>query len=209
LVLAANVALSKKKAGRYEEIVIQKLIPYFIGKGYEVVPHSRLNIAWGPIISDIDVLLIKDGLLTCVEVKSCKDKISRAPEQINQIKDFVDYAYVATEKAVQNWSTENVGLILVNGNTIKVMKKARKFSKKPTFLSILCLKKSCLNRMLTSDFTNFQHIDKFDLAKKVYSKRGSKCTRKYIREIVTCGENCSVCPIDDYNKQLSVKTPKL
>jgi hypothetical protein len=198
MVLASNVALSTKKAGRYEEVVIQKLIPFFIGKGYEVVPHSRLNIAWGPIISDIDILLVKNGLLTCIEVKSCKDKISRAPDQINQIQDFVDYAYVATEKTVKNWSTDNIGLILVSGQMIKIAKRAKKFTKKPKFLSVLCLKKNCIARMLASDTSCFQHIDKYDLAKKAYSKKGGKCIRKYVREVVTCGEDCDIsCPIDN------------
>ena len=137
-----------------------------------MVTHSRLNIAWGPIISDIDILLVKNGLLTCVEVKSCKDKISRAPDQINQIRDFVDYAYVATEKKVKNWKTENVGLILVNGEKIKIEKRARKFTKKPQFLSVLCLKKNCIARMLTPNITSFQHTDKYDLAKQAYSKKG-------------------------------------
>ncbi len=199
--LASNIALSTKKAGRYEEAIIQKLIPFFTCKGYEVVPHSRLNIAWGPIISDIDVLLLKDGLLTCIEVKSCKDKISRAPEQINQINDFVDYAYVATEKKVKNWNTESVGLIMVNGQEIKMVKRARKFTKKPKFLSVLCLKKTCIAMMLNSSVESFQRIDKYDLAKKAYSKKGTKCTRKYLREIVTCGAKCNTfCPLTDCEK---------
>ena len=184
--------------GKYEEVIIKKLVAYFNSKGYEVIPHSRLNIAWGSIISDVDLLLLKDGLITCVEVKSCKDKIARAPEQINRIRDFVDYAYVATERTVKNWAVPDVGLILVQEGTIKTVKRARKFKNKPRFLSVLSLKKKCLAKMFDMNIKYMHRINKYDLAQNAYSAKGTKCNRKYLREIVTCGESCNLyCPITD------------
>ncbi len=201
MVLASNIAPSMKKKGKYEEAIIQRLIPYFTSKGYEVIPHSRLNVAWGPIISDVDLLLIKNGLITYVEVKSSKDKIARASEQINQTRDFVDYAYVATEKNVINWSISDVGLILVKAETIKMVKRARRFTKKPMFLSVLCLKKKCLAKLTGVDDSYIKRVDKYDLAQNAYTIKGSKCTRKYLREIVTCGEACTIfCPIVKMSK---------
>jgi hypothetical protein len=203
LVVIANIPKSKKIAGKYEEVLIGKLTRYFESKGYSIIPHSRLNIAWGPIISDVDILLIKDGLITCVEVKSKKDNINRAPQQVNRIKDFVDYIYIATEKRTPEWALPDVGLILVQQDEIKLIKRPKKLSNKPTFLSVLSLRKKCIAKLLGKDI-NFKAVDKYDLAQNVYSLRRSKCSRKYLREIVTCGESCSeFCPIDRISEKIN------
>ena len=187
--------------GKYEEVIIKKLISYFKSKGYDVVPHSRLNIAWGPVISDVDLLLVKNGLLTCIEVKSCKDKIARAPEQVDRIRDFVDYAYVATEKIVKNWTIRDVGLILVQESAVKIVKRARKFENKPRFISVLSLKKKCLAKMFGLNIDYLNRVGKYDLAQNAYAVKGTKCSRKYLREIVTCGESCALfCPITELFK---------
>ena len=202
MVLVANIAKSKKKLGKYEKAIINRLKEYFLCQGYEVVPHSRLNIAWGSILSDVDLLLLKENLLTYIEVKSCRDKISRAPEQIERIKDFVDYAYVATERAVPSWSIPKVGLILVNGDNIDVIKVAKKFRNKPKFLSLLMLKKKCLATFFSVDINSLRQIDKYDLAQNVYTLKVFKCNREYLREIATCGENCSAfCPIKEQSSR--------
>lgn len=201
MVLVANIAKSKKRLGKYEKTIINRLTEYFLCKGYEVVPHSRLNVAWGSILSDVDLLLLKDNLLTCVEVKSCRDKIGRAPEQIERIKDFVDYAYVATEREVPNWNIPKVGLILIQDDCINVVRVAEKFQNKPKFLSLLTLKKKCLGMFFSVDINSLRQIDKYDLAQNVYTLKAAKCSRDYLREIATCGENCSVfCPMTEHSK---------
>jgi Holliday junction resolvase-like predicted endonuclease len=194
MILAQNICKSTKHVGKYEEKIIQTLAAYFQLEGYEVVPHSSLNIAWGSVISDVDLLLIKNQLLTFVEVKSSKDKIARAKKQIDRVKDYVDYAYVATEKNVEDWALVKVGLIRVRDRTVTLLKNPSKFSKKPRFYSVATLKKKCLARLFGIDNRHILSVSKYELAKHVYTKR--KCTRSILREIVTCGELCATnCPI--------------
>lgn len=194
MILTQNIYKSTKHIGKYEEKIIQTLSEHFQLKGYEVVPHSSLNIAWGSVISDVDLLLIKNQLLTFIEVKSSKDKLARAKRQIDRVMDYVDYAYVATEKHVKDWELVNVGLIHVQDGTVTLFKNPRKFSKKPRFYSVATLKKKCLARFFGIDNRYIMSVSKYELAQHVYTKR--KCARSVLREIVTCGELCATnCPI--------------
>jgi hypothetical protein len=194
MVMAQNIAKSTKRIGRYEEKIIQTLTKYFRINGYEVIPHSSLNIAWGSIVSDVDLLLLKDNILTYVEVKSSKDNLARAKQQIDRMMDYIDYAYVATDKQVKNWNMPNVGLIYVQEETVVIVKKAKKFSNKPKFYSIVALKKKCLAMFFGNNNRYIMLVNKYELAQHVYTKR--KCTRACLKEIVTCGELCDAnCPI--------------
>jgi hypothetical protein len=194
MVMAQNIAKSTKRVGKYEEIIIQTLTKYFRQIGYEVIPHSSLNIAWGCIISDIDLLLLKDHRLTYVEVKSSRDNVAKARQQIERIMDYIDYAYVATDKQIRNWRMPNVGLIHVQEGKVTLVKRAKKFSNKPKFYSIVALKKKCIARLFGNDNRHIMLVNKYELAQHVYTKR--KCTRTCLKEIVTCGELCvSDCPI--------------
>ena len=194
MVMAQNIAKSTKRIGRYEEKIIQTLTKYFWINGYEVIPHSSLNIAWGSIVSDVDLLLLKDHILTYVEVKSSRDNLARAKQQIDRMMDYIDYAYVATDKQVKNWNMPNVGLIYVQEETVVIVKKAKKFSNKPKFYSIVALKKKCIAMFFGNNNRYIMLVNKYELAQHVYTKR--KCTRACLKEIVTCGELCDVnCPI--------------
>lgn len=194
MVMAQNIAKSTKRIGRYEEKIIQTLTKYFRINGYEVIPHSSLNIAWGSIVSDVDLLLLKDQILTYVEVKSSRDNLARAKQQIERIIDYVDYAYVATDKQVKNWNMPNVGLIYVQEEAVVLVREAKKFSNKPKFHSIVALKKKCIAMFFGNNNRYIMLVDKYELAQHAYAKR--KCTRACLKEIVTCGELCAVnCPI--------------
>jgi hypothetical protein len=172
------------------------LIRYFQHIGYVAVPHSRLNIAWGSILSDIDLLLLKDGMLIYVEVKSSQDNIMRAERQTERVMDYVDYAYVATDRKVRNWAIPNVGLIYVQEDAVTLIRRAKRFSKKPRFYSIIALKKKCLTRFFGNDGHCLMTINKHELAQYVYAAKGKECTRECLKEIVTCGEPCDTnCPI--------------
>ena len=104
-----GIASSTKRMGKYEKNLIDKLTVYFNENGYNVFPHSSLNIAWGSILSDIDLLLIKNNYLIYVEVKSKRDKILKGMEQIGRKKDYIDYAYIATNKNINNWTDTKIG----------------------------------------------------------------------------------------------------
>jgi len=196
MVLTQNIAQSTKHIGKNEEKIILRLTRYFQHNGYEAIPHSRLNIAWGSILSDIDLLLLKDHVLTYVEVKSSRDNITRAKRQIERVMDYVDYAYVATDKKVRNWAVPNVGLIYVQEEAVILMRRAKKFSKKPRFCSVIALKKKCLTRFFGNESRCLMVINKHELAQYVYAAKGKKCTRECLKEIVTCSESCDAyCPI--------------
>lgn len=194
MILAQNICMSTKHMGKYEEKIIRILAEYFQREGYEVVPHSSLNIAWGSILSDIDLLLIKDHLLTYIEVKSSRDNLARAKKQIDRVMDYVDYAYVATEKNVTNWEMAKVGLIHIQDERVFLVKKGKKFRNKPRFYSVVTLKKKCLARFFGTDNRRLMMVNTYELAQNVHAKK--ECTRDILKEIVTCGELClTCCPI--------------
>ena len=201
MVRAQNINRSTKHIGKYEAKIIQSLTEYFRKKGYVVIPHARLNIAWGSILSDVDLLLIKEGTLTYVEVKSRRDKLPKALKQIDRVKDYVDYAYVATDRRVKDWDIQKIGLIFVNGSVVTFVKKTERFTNRPRFSSIVSLRKDCLVRFLDNGRTYRTHIDKYELARYVYEFKKEECTRECLKEIVTCGGTCDIiCPIESLAK---------
>ena len=194
MIKAENISKSTKHMGLYEEQIIRRLTDYFLEGGYEVIPHSSLNIAWGSVLSDIDLLLVKDQLLTYIEVKSSRDNLARAHKQIDRVMDYVDYAYVATDRKVRKWSSKNAGLIFVDSDKISVIKRGKRFQNKPRFYSVVTLKKKCLDRFFGMDNQCSMFENKYNLAEYVYATR--ECNRPLLKEIVTCGDLCSSnCPL--------------
>jgi Holliday junction resolvase-like predicted endonuclease len=199
MVLGKNIRSSTKHLGSFESKIIRSLVHFFGLKGYEVVPHASLNIAWGSILSDIDLLLVKDGLLTYVEVKSRRDNLAKAIVQIEKVKDYFDYAFIATDRQIGDLDTSNIGLISVKGDKAKLIAKAGRFKNKPTFSSLISLKKKCLVKFVGNGGARPTHVSKYELARYVHEVRTSECTRKCLREIVTCGDTCDThCPITKF-----------
>ncbi len=197
MVHVTNISSSTKCVGKYEEKIIQCLAEHFRKKDYEVIPHARFNIAWGIIISDIDLLLLKGRVLIYVEVKSRRDKLQRAFQQIERVKDFVDYAYVATDKIVSDWDDPHVGLISVNGSLVTLVKETKQFKNSPSFSSIASLRKKCLLRFIENSHACSNYIYKYDLAQHIHNFMRDKCNRELLKEIVTCGNTCdTMCPIE-------------
>ena len=196
MVQAQNINESTKRIGKYEAKIIQNLTQYFEINGYEVISHAQLNIAWGSILSELDLLLLRDGMLTYVEVKSRRDKLSKALQQIERMKDYVDYGYVATNKLVKDWGIPEIGLISVQNDVVTFMRKPTRFRGNPRFSSIIALKKKCLTRFLGNGQALRTYVNKYELARYIYEVRKSECTRECLKEVVTCGDSCdSVCPI--------------
>lgn len=194
MIIAENIYRSTKRIGKYEEQIIGILIDYFKLKGYQVIPHSSLNIAYGSILSDVDLLLIKNGNLTYVEVKSSRDHLARARQQIERVTDYIDYAYVATDKRIKDWNLPNVGLIYAINGKVTIAKRSKKLVNPPKFYSIATLKKKCLARFCDLKGNYIKSINKYELAENVYSK--GTCPKSILKEIVTCGDLCaSNCPI--------------
>lgn len=192
-----NVLKSSKAVGKYEKPLIRRLKAFFEMKGYQVVPHASLNISWGIITSDIDLLLIKDNELTAIEVKSRKDRLDRANKQIENVCDFVDYAYVAAERNSLKPSMRETGIIVVNEEGIKIVKEAGAIHKVPDFRSFSRLHKKCLVRLVDQEGNpKVKKIGKFELAQDCESIIEKQSRKSNLKEIVTCGQHCSKnCPI--------------
>jgi len=190
---------STKKIGKHEKKLIQRLSNYFGFLDYRVFPHSSLNIAWGSIFVDLDLVLIKEDMVSYIEVKSKKDKLKNAIKQINNVKDFIDYAWVAMERKKIKCNEPSIGLISLFDEIIRIENQPIKINDKPNFYSVLSLKKKCLIHFY-SDLKNTRLVSKYSLAKKVFSKR-NLCNKQCLKEIALCSQQCTYnCPIDSREK---------
>lgn len=181
-------------------MIIKKLVVFFESLGYQTIPHARFNIAWGNILSDVDLLLLKNDKIAAVEVKSSKDNLKRARKQIEHIKDYVDYAYVATNYIPRKFSLRNTGLIYVNGSVV-ILKRPKLLSDDPRLYSIDSLPKKCLCRWATTNTQSYSNKPKSYLANHILNT--SDGLKSKVKEIVTCGLNCDHgCPIWDFEKNI-------
>lgn len=193
-----NLLKSSKRKGKHETIIIDKLIPYFENLGYKVAPHARFNIAWGNIISDLDLLLIKNDLMILIEVKSSKDDLRRAKKQIANVEDYVDYVYIATNYYPRKFPFDKAGLLVVNGK-VEILKEPQLLSHYPKLTSVDGLHKKCLARMCVMKKEKFtsKHT-KVHLARKLVKKYHPNLKLE-LKEVITCNQKCdSQCPIWDF-----------
>lgn len=198
MIKAVNVLKSSKREGRHESVIIKKLVVFFENLGYHAVPHARFNIAWGNILSDVDLLLLRNDEIVAVEVKSSRDNLKRARKQIENIKDYVDYAYVATDYIPRKFSLRNAGLIYVNGNVV-ILKSSKLLSDNPRLYSLDSLPKKCLCRWAKTRNQKCSQKSKLDLASQIIND--SDKLKSKVKEIVTCGLDCDHgCPIWDFEK---------
>lgn len=107
--------------------------------------------SWGTILSDIDLLLVRGDMTAVVEVKSKRDKLGRARDQLLALRDYVDFAYVATDQNGGRWHDRNIGIIRIEGESVHCMKEPRRFTARPSLTSTLNLYKSTLLRLLGKD----------------------------------------------------------
>lgn len=201
MIEAVNILRSSKREGKHEAKIIKKLIPFFENKGYQVIPHARFNIAWGNILSDIDLLLIKDNHMGAIEVKSSKDNLARASKQIDNIKDYVDFVYIATDYTPRKFSFKNTGLIIIN-EYVQVIKTANIFLGKPSLLSIDSIPKKCLCRMSTVKKIKYsKNLSKSKLAEQILNNSQAEL-KEELQQIVTCGLTCDTqCPIWNFEHE--------
>ena len=203
LILADNILRSSKREGRHESVIIRRLALFFEDLGYQTIPHARFNIAWGNILSDVDLLLLKNDEIIAVEVKSSKDNLKRAKRQIENIRDYVDYAYVATNYIPRKFSLRNAGLIYVNGNVV-ILKRPKHLSDAPKLYSLDSLPKKCLCRWAKAENQTYSNRSKSDLAARIL--HDSDGIKPKVKEIVTCGLDCDRgCPIWGFGKNVSAE----
>jgi hypothetical protein len=195
--LSPFIEPSKKAIGRFEKPLIQLVSQFFDQLGYKCYPHASLNLAWANILSDIDVLLVKDNALTVVEVKSKRDNLRKGRHQLLGIADYVDYAFVATDKRVRDWDDKEIGLILIEDGKPRIATEAKRFVSRPGMKSLFGLQKKCLVRM-TGRKSSYE--SKCDVAEETSLLGDDDTLKQCVKEIVICGRRCETdCPIWEYS----------
>lgn len=170
---------------------------YFTDQGYTVIPHTTLNLAWRQVLSDVDILIVKGKDVSAIEVKSSHDDLSRANQQLSKILDYVDYAFVATDKEVKAWGGGVIGLMQVGPWGVKVVRNATRLMSRPSIVSLFALQKKCLTRML--GVSEHARLGKYELARAVVMLGEDDVLRDCVKEVVTCSLQCSTdCPIWKY-----------
>lgn len=192
---------SHKQVGNFEEKIIKKVKKYFQNEGYLVYTHSRLNVAWSTILSDIDILAILNDEVIITEVKSERDNLNKAFTQLQNIKGFSDKLFIATDKNIKNinldkWEDEDIGLLHVKNDVIKKIKIAKNIQHLPDDEAFIKLKKKCLVKLvkllgLPSSMTKKQMEIRL---RENYNEYDLKLIAK---NIALCNENCDTgCILD-------------
>lgn len=220
MISAAAVPRSAKREGAREARIIGRLVPFFEAAGYDAVPHARFNIAWGSILSDIDLLLIGRAargpggrgarqVLAAVEVKSSRDDLRRAPAQVGRLLDYADYAYVATDYVPRKFGVRGAGLIVVRGGRVDVVRSAPLWGGRgerrgygAAEAAAAALPKKCLLRMAEARGAQGagRHA-KARLAQIVAGGRGADALGDELARVATCGGGgaCdAACPVWEF-----------
>ena len=199
-----TILKSSKKIGKYESAIIEKLKTFFESQGFQVMPHARLNISWGSIISDIDLLLIKEDKIGIVEVKSSHDNLKRAKKQISNIKDYVDFVYIATDFKPRKLPTPIAGWILVE-DKVAVMKFPQIINTAPSHYSVDSLPKKCLERYLDQKNISSKGMIKYEITNSIMSLP-VKNLKDEVKSMATCGQECDIhCPIWEFEEILALR----
>ena len=193
---------SPKHLGDYEGPIMNKICEHFNKLGYETYPHASLNFAWHGSLSDVDVLMTKDGFLYGVEIKSNRDNIKRANEQLEKLSCFVDYCYLATEKMPKRL-IKNAGLIIVDDWGVRIIKDAP-FVDGFDKLTFRDLKRICLSKV----FNASKYGSKYEVANLIFETMPINELKIIFRKILLCSEDCSNCPLRS-NYDSSVSQPSL
>ena len=224
MISAASVPHSAKREGRHEARIIGRLVPFFEAAGYDAVPHARFNIAWGSILSDVDLLLVGRApagagtaggggvaarqTVAAVEVKSSRDDLRRAPAQVRRLLEYADYAYVATDYMPRRFDVRGAGLIVVRGGRIHVVRSApragggrrRRGWGAP---AAAALPKKCLLRMAEARGAGAGagRATKAELARRVTAGRAAAAVGGELARVATCGGGAlceAACPVWEF-----------
>lgn len=194
LIDGSSIQKSTKSMGVFERPLISAVVKHFKNLGYVAIPHARFNVAWSSILSDLDVLLLKENEVTLIEVKSSRDKFSKAFRQISNVAGIVDYAYIATNKKPRKWKASNIGLLFIERKEVHHIFEAKKFEDRPNIETLFSFKKKCLSR-LTGRQENNSTL-KYDIVSELSSFSDKPTLRNYAKEIALCSQECETnCPI--------------
>ena len=195
---------SSKKMGIYEKELLSALKLYFEHRGFKVHSHVQLNISWGNIISDVDLVLESEGQLFGIEVKSKRDNLKNLVTQIDRMFDFFDGVYVATDNpkwmSRKELADERIGILIVNG--LQIAEKTCQFSvSKPRPSTMIQLRKICLSR-LSGMVNGKTNGDKNALVSFILNGTNAEHLRLILKSIVMCERECKEnCPLWIVEKQ--------
>ena len=221
VISAASVPRSAKREGRHEARIIGRLVPFFEAAGYDAVPHARFNIAWGSILSDVDLLLVGRApagaaagggrgrqAVAAVEVKSSRDDLRRAQSQVRRLLEYADYAYVATDYAPRRFDVRGAGLIVVRGGSVHVVRSAPlagggRRGRGWGAQAAAALPKKCLLRMAEARGApaGAGRATKAELARRVTAGRAAAAVGGELARVATCGGGgaCeAACPVWEF-----------
>lgn len=161
----------------------------------KVYSHVQLNISWGNIISDIDLVVEGEDKLFGIEVKSHRDNLENLVTQIDRMYDFFNGVYVATDNprwmSRKEFSDERIGILIING--LQVAERACQFhASKPIFGIMIQLRKICLARL--SGMINGKTVgDKNSLVSSILENTSPEHLRTILKSIVMCERKCKEC----------------
>jgi len=184
---------------------MEVLIPYFQNRGFKVHPHVQLNVSWGSIISDVDLIAMKDERLIGIEIKSKKDKFNRAFHQINKIHDFFDRFYIASDNSMEflekHWEDKRIGMLFISGNAV-TKREGEPFLRKPDLSVLEMLRKMCLSRLAKVVDCGNDGTRK-ELALNILPCLKGEHLKSVLKKIATCERTCeNTCPIWIFENRL-------
>lgn len=202
---------SSHTLGKYEAPIIDKVSKYLEKDGFTVYPHAALNMVYGHNDTDVDVLGVKNGEITAIEVKSSHDNPRKALEQGKKMTGLVDHYYLAIEKPIKfdfPW-----GIMMVKDDVV-IIKEAENCLN-ISMSSLMYLLKPCLNKISGTKIG-----DKNRLVHEIYPQLNRKLP--LIRKALLCskspynsmdgkkGDTCKNCPIGPlYEKVPEYKQSRL
>lgn len=196
---------SSKKIGKFELALLKVLIPRFKAMGFQVYPHVQLNISWGNIISDVDLVVRSTDKLLGIEVKSSRDSLKNVLKQLDRMLDFFDGIYVATDRPKEGIEKrlpdQRIGLLTIS-NGIVAERTCGFLYDKPRESSMMRLRKICLSR-LSVTLNGKNSPSKIRLVSQIHENMDGENLRFVLKSIVTCERKCDTdCPIWTLEKQL-------
>jgi Holliday junction resolvase len=186
---------SSKQIGRFEKPLFKPLACLFEEEGYTVLTHTRLNIAWSNVISDIDVLARSDETIIITEVKSDHDAFYKGFDQLEKLKGFADKLYIATNRDLESlekekWRDKSIGLIFIGKQNAKIIRPAEPIRSLHAKDSLSQLKKKCLIR-LARLLGVPTYLSKKAIEKRLRAKFNDRDLKIIVKNIILCDSSCS------------------
>jgi len=193
---------SPKKEGKYERDIIKEIANFLKNNNYKVREHVSLNIAWSNVLYELDVIGIRENEVTIVEVKSKKDRIMKAKTQMDILRGFADYAYVASDLLIESSNfKEDIGIMFIHNNEVFIIRNAKKISDPITKDMLMKLKKKCVIKLCGND-RSYNKMNKQNLVNLFLNNIDKEDLKVEVKNIVFCSQRCSNCLIGN-EKDLS------